>query len=320
MKNVLSIRPYSVFGNAPGANTFLQGYELVGGDVYAYASAYNRLYEQGLTGAKPEKPRVYAKAAVLPGEVQNMALEAGKKAGRGEGLSIQESETKEYTGDNIEQEASALRTYKGNMWPKEGKIISKDELRNLTAYAKENYIKLVSFENFDGDVDMLRNAISIAGRLLSTYTRLASGKTQLQIHNDFNMEDNDYAMTIGNKIFINNYAFRNMEALAKDYAQQAQSGWFVKGTDYRSIIYHELGHAVANVYQLSPMKIAAEVLGTDKASKILVYVSDNLSKYAGSLHNGLEIISEAFSAVYGGVNNNFALRFLEECDKIIDKR
>ena len=74
----------TVYGNAPGANTFLQGYEMVGGDVYAYASAYNRLYEQGLTGAVPEKPRVYAKAAVLPQEVRNMALEAGKKAGRGD--------------------------------------------------------------------------------------------------------------------------------------------------------------------------------------------------------------------------------------------
>ena len=42
-----------------------------------------------------------------------------------------------------------------------------------------------------------------------------------------------------------------------------------------------------------------------------------LSDYAGKLLDGSEIIAECYSCVMSGVNNRFALKFVEECDKII---
>ena len=50
------------------------------------------------------------------------------------------------------------------------------------------------------------------------------------------------------------------------------------------------------------------------------YIEANLSRYAASMDNGQEIISECFSSVFGEKNNEFALDFLEECDSIILKR
>lgn len=134
------------------------------------------------------------------------------------------------------------------------------------------------------------------------------------------MADNDFAQTINNKIFINNFAFRDKKLLAEEYAKKVAEKWFVEGTDYTSIIYHEMGHAVYNIYGLSSTKIDKAITGIQSKKSLLAYVKTNLSEYA-SKDTGNEIISEVFSSVYSSrSNNNFALKYYAECVKIILKR
>lgn len=214
---------------------------------------------------------------------------------------------------------SKQKEYKRSIWSKTATKISEEEYNSLIKHAEEKGVKLVSFKNFDGDVELIREIIDNANIVLQDFPRLAEGKSQLQIHNSFNMDDDDFAQTINNKIFINNFAFRSRQLLSKEYGRLAAEKWFVSGTDYTSIIYHELGHAVSNVYGLSSMKIAKEVTGLSNR-EIIEYVKHNLSEYSSKSLNGSEIISEVFSSVYSKTNNSFALKFYMECVRIILER
>lgn len=218
--------------------------------------------------------------------------------------------------DNMSKE----KVYTGTTWSKTGTKITEQQYEDLMSHAKEKGIKLVSFQNFDGDVDLIHDMIDNAENVIKDYPMLAIGKNQLQIHNSFGMADDDFAQTVGNKIFINNFAYRDRKLLEQEYEKLVKEGWFVKGTNYNSIIHHELGHAVANVYGLSPMKIAKRVTGLSKDSLVIDFVEKNLSEYSAKLLNGREIIAEVFSSVYSKTNNQFALNYFDECAKIIAKR
>lgn len=212
------------------------------------------------------------------------------------------------------------REYKGTTWSKTGKKISDKEYNELLKHADEKGIKLISFENFDGDVRLIHEMLDNAETVINDFSELAQGKNKLQIHNSFNMADVDFAETKGkNKIYINNYAFRDKQLLSDEYDRLVKEKWFVEGSSYKSIIYHELGHVVENVYGLSSKKIVNQVLICNTMSS-LDYVKLNLSKYAASRDDCKEIISEAFSSIYSKAKNDFALKFYTECVKIISER
>lgn len=212
------------------------------------------------------------------------------------------------------------RSYNGTTWSKIGKKISEEEYVDLLKHAEEKGIKLVSFKNFDGDVQLIHEMIDDADVIIKDFPRLREDKTKLQIHNAFNMADDDYAETKGrNKVYINNYAFRDKKLLAEDYKIKERENWFVKGTDYRSIIRHELGHVVGKSYFISPMKTAQKVLDM-RPKEVIKYVKNNLSTYSAEQEKGIEIISEVFSAIYSDANNDFALKYYKECVKIIRER
>lgn len=215
---------------------------------------------------------------------------------------------------------SKQREYNGNTWSRIGNKVSEAEYNLLVKHADSKGIRLVSFQNFDGDAALIHEMIDNANNIIEDFPLLANGKTQLQIHNSFGMDDNDFAQTIGNKIFINNYAYRNRQLLKNEYDKLAKEGWFVKDTDYNSIIYHEIGHVVTNVYGLSPIKTAKEITKLNNNKSVVDFVSNNLSEYAGKDLKGREIVSEVFSSVYSKTNNKFALKYFEECVKIILKR
>ena len=44
----------------------------------------------------------------------------------------------------------------------------------------------------------------------------------------------------------------------------SDDGKFVQGTDYRSVARHEVGHVVANIYGISPMQVAEQILPMDE--------------------------------------------------------
>lgn len=94
--------------------------------------------------------------------------------------------------------------------------------------------------------------------------------------------------------------------------------WFVQGTNSDAIISHELGHVVANKYNLDSLQIAKDITGIQQNAQLIDYLEETLSRYSASYSDGREIISECFASVYNSnINNEFALNFVNMCDNIV---
>lgn len=204
-------------------------------------------------------------------------------------------------------------------WPERKNSISKEQYRELTSYARNSSIVLEGFKRFDGDIDVIKEMIDGANEIADKFPAIRSGRKKLTISLDEHMNSDDFAITNGHIIRINADAFRDAEVLRAEYEKLEKERWFVKGTDYRSIIKHEVGHVVANMYGLDGMEIASGITNSDR-KETMNYIAKNLSEYAGAFKDGSEIISEVFSAVFGSDNpSEFSLKFMEECVRIKEK-
>ena len=196
-------------------------------------------------------------------------------------------------------------------WPERGTPISKEQYRELAAYARDKGIALEGFKRFDGDIDVIKEVIDDADVIAKRFPALKEGRRKLTISLDEYMDSPDFAITNNHIIRLNAAAFRNVECLKREYNKLAEEGWFVKGTDCRSIIRHEMGHVIANIYKINGLSLAKEITGIASTEKLMEYLQDNLSIYASSYENGEEIISECFSCIFSGIYNEFSLRFVE---------
>ena len=206
------------------------------------------------------------------------------------------------------------------VWPSKGIKISNDQYKTVMTYAREKGIEMSGFKHFDGDMQTLYDLIDDADSVAKLYPEIKTGKRKLTIMLDDTISSMDFAITRGHIVSINGNAYRNTQILAEEYDKLVEAGWFVKGTDYHSIIKHELGHVISNAYKIDGLEIAKRITGIDSMQELMLYLEDNLSSYSGYFEDGSEIISECFASVYGSnKKNDFALQFVEECSKIISK-
>lgn len=205
-------------------------------------------------------------------------------------------------------------------WPKRRKSISKEEYRELSSYARESGVVLEGFKRFDGDINIIKQAIDDANEIAEKFPEIKNGRKKLTISLDEYMNPDDFAITNGHIIRINADAFRDAEVLRAEYEKLEKERWFVKGTDYHSIIKHETGHVVANLYGIDGLEIAKKLTGINSTTELMMYLENNLSLYASEYEDGSEIISEVFADAFGTDNpSEFSLRFMDECAKIKEK-
>ena len=133
------------------------------------------------------------------------------------------------------------------------------------------------------------------------------------------MDAEDFAITHGRTITLNGNAFRDVRILQEEYQELVDDGWFVKGTDWRAIIHHEFGHVVADVCKIDPLKVACEVTGLNE-KRILQFVIENLSEYAGKFSDGSEIISEVFADISTKKPQKFSVDFYNKVVEIVRRR
>lgn len=136
-------------------------------------------------------------------------------------------------------------------------------------------------------------------------------------------DSEDFAGTQANKVTINGIYYNDTVFLEKSYSERVSEKYFVNGTTWKDIIFHELGHIVCNMYKINPLDIAMDILHTNLKSEVAEYVAENLSIYAATQYlsmvsnqmefDGSEIIAESFCAYYGKTRNQFATKFLEKC-------
>ena len=224
--------------------------------------------------------------------------------------------------NKLKKESSGMSVTNSHIkWPGKKKSITKEQYKELSGYAKDKGISLEGFKRFDGDIQVIKQAIDDVDEIAKRFPEIKSGKKKITISLDEYMSADDFAVTKGHIIHINADAFRNADDLAKEYVSLSKDGWFVKGTNYRSIIKHETGHVVANLYGINGLDIAKRITGINSNIELMAYLENNLSLYASEYEDGSEIISEVFSDVFGTGNpSEFSLRFMDECDKMKEKR
>jgi hypothetical protein len=191
----------------------------------------------------------------------------------------------------------------------------------LQQYAALNGVGLKGIEGTDVDVALIIEAIDDAVMMLEKYPGLREiyGKP-FGLYIDRNMNPNDFAEVSKRSphlIHLNEKAYRNREMLAKEYAQCVAEGWFVAGTDYHHIIYHEFGHIFGDYYRLNDVVIAKRIFALDTI-KLVKRLNEDLSKYSVDIEG--EIISEMISASMKPDPEEFVLNFISECYKIINRK
>ena len=144
-----------------------------------------------------------------------------------------------------------------------------------------------------------------------TFPAVRDERYKLTLSIDSSMGVNDFAVTRGKTISLNEDAYRDVKLLELEYKEAMERGFFVKGTTYKAIINHEFGHVVANVYKIDSLKIACEITGLNP-KEVLDYLDYNLSKYAGGFEDGGEIISEVFADISINTSNEFSRKFYEK--------
>ena len=204
-------------------------------------------------------------------------------------------------------------------WLPKGKEITKEEYKDLRDYALSKGVKLTNFKKSDVDTALAKEIIDDCEKMLKQFPKIQGNKKYpftLDLADYMNSEDFAITDVKRNIITLNADAFRNKEKLALEYNKLADSGWFVKGTNYNSIIFHECGHIFEEKYSADGLGIAKEVLKTEKKIVLQDFLSNNLSEYA-AFKLKTEIISETFSAYFGrNVNDDFILQFIKKCNII----
>lgn len=198
---------------------------------------------------------------------------------------------------------------------KNAHTISKEEYQELRVYATRQNVKLSGFKHFVGDISLIKELVDDIMEIAKDFPLITQGRKTVEIVLDDSSKEDDFATTVDHVIYINSNLFSDLAYLDSEYTLAVEQGKFVKGTNYRSVIRHELGHVVSYKYRINSMDIAKKILDTQSKTKVLDYVRKNLSFYSAECSDGSEIISESFSAYYGNTNNEFADKFIKECLK-----
>ena len=195
--------------------------------------------------------------------------------------------------------------------------ISIEEYTDVMDYARKNGVKLEGFKRFSGNIGVIKEMIDDIVSIAHDFPKILNSSKSVVISNDTNSLDDDFATTINHIVYINAHIYNNLDYLKDEYDIVAQRGHFVKNTTYRSIIRHELGHVVSNMYKLDPMMVARMLLPDKTSNEIIKYVKETVSLYAADYPDGREFISECFSAYYSGVDNDFAKQYVLQCQYLI---
>lgn len=228
-------------------------------------------------------------------------------------------ENERYTGMKLPEPPGYKMSRKpeGATWGRKGENITPAENRLLKEYAQTKGVILKGTGQTDVDVELVKEMINTASEMTQKFPALTQNPQRpftIKVVNG--MADGDFAEVLksqSNVIRLNANAFRDKQRLASEYAKKADDGWFVRGTNYHAIIYHESGHILTAVYKVDGLAVAKRILKMEQDADALDWITDNLSEYAAWNTDGSEILSEVLSAYMSGKRTEFVLKFLSEC-------
>lgn len=193
--------------------------------------------------------------------------------------------------------------------PHPGNIIEKDRLIEIIDKFEKTGIKISTGTHGEyGGFDTYKGNPKVLENLAET---LADNKTIWGVHNQnipiriaYEPLGNfdDLAVARNGVIILNKDIFDDTDYMKRYYQYLASHGtrdklsWFVPGTDYRSVIMHEVGHRVMARNKLAYSKIRDIIV--NRYGSVEAFCLNHLSEYGMILTEGryLELISELSSA------------------------
>ena len=214
-----------------------------------------------------------------------------------------------------------MSTKPETVWPAPGKVITPEQYKELQKIAKVKNIRLQHFREFDGDIDIVKSMIARLGTIADEFNLPPKIRNNLTL-SLLDLNDEDYASTVGHVIFVNRKVMRDKKLFASDYKKRMTKNWFPKGTNYKNVVYHEFGHVLDNIYGINPLQIFEKLTGveTDEKEAITVFLAKNLSKYAAKFSDGGEITSEVINMLHGSKPSSFALQYMKEYVKMMAEK
>lgn len=204
--------------------------------------------------------------------------------------------------------------------------ISNEVYRDLRDYALSKNVDLSNYKDYTGDIQEIKEIIDKIVIVAKDFPKILCEKNRVIL--DLHFEDDEaFAGTRNHIITLNGIYYDDVINLKNIYFEKEQENHFVRGTSYKDIIYHELGHVVANIYKIDTLEVLKSVTGLNSNTKLMSYVLHNLSSYAVSEYekNGFtmfdtgEVIAECFCGYYSNSENEFARRYVEMCIDIAKK-
>ena len=216
-----------------------------------------------------------------------------------------------------EKKTAMANAYKAQM-QKYGTPITKEQYIELRRYANDHGLLLSGFKNYVGDIDIINVVIDDISDIAKDFPLILEEKNRVQLILDFDMSDGDFATTdSGHWIHLNAEYFMNLDKLKNSYAEGERIGRFVKNTNWRSVVRHETGHVVANIYHIDVIGLTKRTLGITNRLDILARLRKELSIYSAEYYDCREVISECFSGYYSKAGNALADSFVTMCIEAI---
>jgi SPP1 gp7 family putative phage head morphogenesis protein len=278
-------------------------------------------YEPGMT-APPFHP--WCRSVTVPyfednftGERAARDAETGKTYYVPDNMDYKEWYKKFVKGGSKDDLKLSMSKVNDTEWLSKGTNITQAQYKELRDYATTKGVRLSGFKKSDVDISLTKEFIDDAAKMFDEYPELrGTTKRPFTLVLSKVMNVKDFAETtpgITHVIKLNADAMRNKNMLLEEYKKLADDGWFVKGTDYHSIIYHEIGHIIGDMRNINGLEVAKKILQTNNLEEVFEYLENNISKYSISQLDGSEIISEVFSAYKQGIESDFVLTFMRMC-------
>ena len=209
------------------------------------------------------------------------------------------------TGGPQDRERAAERfgmsATNGQRWPSHGKMMRREEFKELRRIAAQGGIELVGFRKTDANYELCRKMVE-AGIEAKKKLGIETGLTFEMSA----MADDDYAGTeydAFDRIKFNEAALRDPEILRRNLSGEISAGSFAAMEIPEGIVYHELGHTFALERGIDPMQAARTAFPGLSDDDIIRLVEKDVSKYAASYRNGLEFPSEVIAMLLSGKPN-----------------
>jgi len=212
------------------------------------------------------------------------------------------------------------RGYKGTRTV--GTPISADALQSFADKAEKYGIRFAptygacgGFESYRGDPRVLDDALEHLKNGKNLLTQRGKDDTILLQYHDIldengRIDPDTFAMVSGRTITLNRFMYDDTEHLKREYAALVKSGHFTKGTDYRNVIDHEMGHVLAKRDKslLANLRAAISAMAEEHSMSETDFVRAYVSKYANYEN---ELLAELY-AKYRGNDPGIAAELFKE--------